>query len=80
MYLSGIGSTTKDNQELLQIIKDIKRQNPSYDYQPVTDELHRSRIKVNYKRVSRLVSENRLSSRMHNRQTREYDGPAHKVR
>lgn len=63
----------KDNQELLQIIKDIKQQNPSYGYRPVTDELHRRGIKVNHKRVNRLMRENGLSSRMYNRQTRKYD-------
>lgn len=63
----------KDNQELLQIIKDIKQQNPSYGYRPVTDELHRRGIKVNHKRVNRLMRGNGLSSRMYNRQTRKYD-------
>lgn len=63
----------KDNQELLQVIKDIKQQNPGYGYRPVTDELHHRGIKANHKRVSRLMSENRLSSLMYNRQTRKYD-------
>ena len=63
----------KDNQELLQTIKDIKQQNPSYGYRTVTDELHRRGIKVNHKRVNRLMRENGLSSRMYNRQTRKYD-------
>ena len=31
----------KDDQELLQVIKDIKQQNPGYGYRPVIDELHR---------------------------------------
>ncbi len=63
----------EDNQELLQIIKDIKQQNPGYGYRPVTDELHHRGIKVNHKRVSRLMRENGLSSQIYNRQTRKYD-------
>lgn len=63
----------KDNQELLQIIKSIKQQNPSYGYRPVTDELHRRGIKANHKRVSRLMRENGLSSQMYNCQTRKYN-------
>ncbi|HIX35613.1 MAG TPA: IS3 family transposase [Candidatus Limosilactobacillus merdigallinarum] len=55
------------------MIKDIKQQNPSYGYRPVTDELHRRGIKVNHKRVNRLMHGNGLSSRMYNRQTRKYD-------
>ncbi|WP_416338253.1 IS3 family transposase, partial [Limosilactobacillus oris] len=62
----------EDNQELLQIIKDIKHQNPGYGYRPVTDELHRRGIRVNHKRVNRLMRENGLSSQMYNRQTRKY--------
>lgn len=64
---------TEDNHELLQTIKDIKQQNPGYGYRPVTDKLHRRGIKVNHKRVSRLMRENGLSSLMYNRQTRKYD-------
>ena len=56
----------KDNQKLLQVIKDIKQQNPGYGYRPVTDELHRRGIKINHKRVSRLMRENGLSSLMYN--------------
>ena len=63
----------EDNQELLQIIKDIKQENPGYGYRPVTDELHHRGIEVNHKRVSRLMREHGLSSRMYNRQTRKYD-------
>ncbi|MEE6680353.1 IS3 family transposase [Pediococcus pentosaceus] len=63
----------KDNQELLQVIKDIKQQNPGYGYRPVTDELHHRGIKANHKRASRLMRENGLSSLMYNRQTRKYD-------
>jgi transposase InsO family protein len=63
----------EDNQELLQIIKDIKQQHPGYGYRPVTDKLHRRGIEVNHKRVSRLMREHGLSSQMYNRQTRKYD-------
>ena len=62
-----------DNQELLKIIKNIEHHNPSYGYRTVTDELHRHGIKVNHKRVSRLMRENGLSSQMYNRQIRKYD-------
>lgn len=63
----------KDNQELLKVIKDIKKQNPGYGYRPVTDELHRRGIKANHKRVNRLMRENGLLSLMYNLQTRKYD-------
>lgn len=39
----------------------------------MTDELHRRGIKVNHKRVNRLMREHGLLSRMYNRQTRKYD-------
>ena len=63
----------EDNQVLLQIIKEIKQVHPGYGYRPVTDELHRRGLMANYKRVSRLMRENGLSSRMDNRQTRKYN-------
>ena len=49
-----------DNQ-ILAIIKDIKRQYNSYGYRSVTKELQQRGYSVNHKRVLRIMNENDLT-------------------
>ncbi|WP_162212799.1 IS3 family transposase [Ligilactobacillus murinus] len=58
------------DEELLKLIKEVKSKHPCFGYRTVTLKLRSQGIKVNHKRVSRIMRENDLSAHMYNKQRR----------
>ncbi|MCX4354389.1 IS3 family transposase [Ligilactobacillus murinus] len=61
------------DEELLKLIKEVKSKHPCFGYRTVTLKLRSQGIKVNHKRVSRIMRENDLSAHMYNKQRRKYN-------
>lgn len=61
------------DKDLLEHIVQIKKRNCGYGYLTVTDTLRRKGIKVNHKRVYRIMRENNLSGKIYNLRAGKYD-------
>lgn len=73
--------TGLSNLQLLRAIIKIKQRNCGYGYWRATDLLHRQGIKVNHKRVYRLIWQNHLSGKIYNLRAGKYDSSkGHKER
>lgn len=59
--------------ELLTLISQIKKYYVGYGYLRVTDQLHRQGIKINHKRVQRIMRQNDLSGKIYNLRAGKYD-------
>lgn len=71
-HLNHKESNTSD-QELIDEIKTIKKENPAYGYRRVTMELHNRGRKVNHKKVQRITQEQHLQSSAYTRKNRKYN-------
>lgn len=61
------------DEELLSRIIKIKKRNRGYGYFTITDELRNQGLKVNHKRVYRLMRQNNISGKIYNLRSGKYD-------
>jgi transposase InsO family protein len=60
LHAPSSGASTNNDVELRALIQSIALEMRSYGYRPITKELHRRDVKVNHKRVLRLLREDNL--------------------
>jgi transposase InsO family protein len=72
-YYQNNQDSNQSDQELIDEIKVIKKDNPAYGYRRVTLELKNRGWKVNHKRVQRVMHEQHLQSQAYSKKNSKYN-------